>query len=113
LVNAGAREKLVSIVVLDARTSKKIKNVPAFERIGDPQEGRARVTDIELRSNGAVGWIAFNNQAPAAGWEVRRADRRGSYLLAAGPSIAPTSLALSGTRLYWTDSGKAFGDTLL
>jgi hypothetical protein len=69
--------------------------------------------DFEVSASGALAWI----EPGSGGFEVRAAEGppcsiTGScgagdkgVLLDAGPRIAPTSLALSGARVYWTNGG--------
>jgi hypothetical protein len=39
-------------------------------------------------------------------YEVHTADQSGSHLLAVGSDIAPNSLALAGSTIYWTQGDK-------
>lgn len=69
-----------------------------------------RVTDLELRSTGTMGYILERRSFPAPGTaqvshQVFRQDGTMQQLLDSGPAIDPTSLALSGATLYWTNAG--------
>ena len=62
-----------------------------------------------VKSDGAVAWIAENEIGPPHGppeYEVNAVDKTGNRTLAAGTDIAPSSLALAGSTLYWTQGGK-------
>jgi len=45
-------------------------------------------------------------------YEVRAVDKTGSRLLASGGDIDPTSLALAGSTLYWTQGSLPFSAQL-
>ena len=70
--------------------------------------GVGRVVALVVKSNGAVAWIAENDErtlAPESPSEVNyfdleSVDKSGIHLLASGPGIDPSSLALAGSRLY-------------
>jgi hypothetical protein len=63
-------------------------------------------SDLELHPNGSVAWITapLAAAAPAITAAVRVNDGAGERTLAAG-AIAPDSLALGGSMLYWTEDG--------
>jgi hypothetical protein len=63
-------------------------------------------SDLELHPNGSVAWITapLTLTAPATEAAVRVNDRAGERTLATG-AIAPYSLALGGSMLYWTEEG--------
>lgn len=84
------------------------------------------VDSLVLKGDGALAWIAVNFPAPstpASGpscggatapvTEVRRYDRRGLDVVAAGSGIAPSSLRLSGSTLTFSDEGRTVSTTLL
>lgn len=66
----------------------------------------ASVSDVVLEANGSVAWITsiFDEfGAVLPGLEVAKAEHgQAAAVLAAGPDIVPGSLALAGSRLYWT-----------
>lgn len=64
--------------------------------------------NLVLKADGAVGWIVVTNQLtpPVVGYEVHAVDASGSKLLDSGARIDPSSLALGGSSLYWTDAGQ-------
>ena len=54
-------------------------------------------TDVALKENGAVAWIAAKGPVDAQGSEVRKADATGEYvLLDSGSGIDRGSLTLEG-----------------
>ena len=68
------------------------------------------ITAIAVKRNGSVGWIESPAVQSVPAWEVHQAadrENQGNVLLARGPGIDPTSLALSADRtsLTWTDGG--------
>jgi len=81
--------------------------------------GFLAVEQIVVKSDGAVAWMVQVN----AGWtgnpiyrEVYAVDASGTRLLAEGEEglnpIERGSLALAGSTLYWTQSGKPFSAPL-
>lgn len=58
------------------------------------------MTDLGLRSNGSVAWIRQLGGDPE--YEVWKLDSAGEARLDAGAAVDPTSLAVSGARVYWT-----------
>lgn len=66
------------------------------------------LTDIALTERGAVAWITKNGVSPPASYVVALADAAGTRTLAAGTDIAPGSLAVSSSFVYWMRAGGAF-----
>ena len=76
------------------------------------------LTDIRLARNGSVAWIVtaqpidvpMNPNATPIDYlpfyEVRKADRAGHTLLDGGRDVAPGSLRLRGTLVYWRRAGR-------
>lgn len=85
---------------------------------GIPGRAAERITDLELKPNSSVGWIATACLPGAPDRdEVNVIDADGRRTLDSGvdgtaTNIAPSSLALSGSRLYWTKGGTATSATL-
>lgn len=92
------------IQVRDLRSGALVQR---FQSPGDPNT--YDVTDLELRSNGSVAWIAriIQGMPATTTYEVRRFPTTESHstILDAGTGIGPRSLALSGRTLYWTHDG--------
>jgi hypothetical protein len=68
-----------------------------------------------IKRDGAVAWTDKAATAGASGvpnYEVHALDKSGTRLLAVGADIDPKSLALAGSTLYWTQSGKPMSATL-
>ena len=90
------------VLVTDLRTGRvkrRFENAPTFSTYD--------VTDLELSVTGSVAWIA-RVRSGAGGAEIHEVVKMDSttataQVLDAGPSIAPDSLALSGSTLYWTN----------
>lgn len=64
----------------------------------------ANLSDLALTGRGAVAWIVPN--------AVALADAAGTRTLAAGTDIAPGSLAVSSSFVYWMQAGSAFARKL-
>ena len=82
------------------------------------------VTDLVLKRNGSVAWIAGATpldlpMAPPGtpvdrrpNFEVQKADRGGRALLDQGREIAPASLTLSRSTFSWTKGGRNYSAQL-
>ena len=98
------------IVVRDLRTGRVIHDVltgtmaqprPGYEGIGP-------TTDVVVKPDGALAWIAVGVIGAEYGvYQVHELDASGSRTLAVSPSIGPTSLAIAGSTLYWSEGGHA------
>jgi hypothetical protein len=110
------------IVVRDLRNGKVLHSVPTGTPIHpEPprtEDGITRqdvgvgpATAVVVKSDGAVAWIVETDREEGY-YQVHVLDGSGSRVLAEGPEIAPTSLALAGSTLYWTQGGKPFSATL-
>jgi hypothetical protein len=95
-----------SVSVLDVRTGRS-RGADAIADVAAPRSGaRNAVTAIVLRPDGAVAWIARNDDIQPARFEVHALPAHGAAaLLAAGADIDPASLAVAGSRVYWTAGG--------
>lgn len=96
-----------TIVVVDLRTGRSLRSITPG--------GPGFVTAIVVKSDGAVAWIVETKSEPASAenhqmkhseYAVEAADKSGNRVLATGPGIDPSSLALAGSTLYWTQGGK-------
>jgi hypothetical protein len=78
-------------------------------------KGVGPLTALVLKSDGSVAWIAsvagLSGYVPPE-YEVHALDKSGSRLLASGTEIDPHSLALKGSALSWTQTGKPFSAIL-
>ncbi len=98
------------IRVVDLDNGRRVHDVPTGP---SPKPewgiGVGPATAIVLKSDGSVAWIAEKaDRLPTAPpeYEVRAVGRNGERLLASGTSVSPTSLALAGNTLYWTEAGR-------
>ncbi len=66
---------------------------------------------IVVKRDGSVAWIVETIQE-LGGYQVHAVDKSGSRVLASSPDIDPTSLALAGSTLYWTQGGQPESATL-
>ena len=105
------------VVVRNLQTGRVLHNVPTgISNHAEPGfSGVGPTKAIVLKSDGAVAWIvqthlespsANNNYKSHGEYAVEAADKTGNRLLASGPGIDPSSLALAGSTLYWTQEGK-------
>ncbi len=97
--------------VRNLRTGKVIHRMPT----GSPSEpediGIGDATSIVVKTDGSVAWIVGTREQLGT-VQVRSADKTGSHVLAISPEIAPYSLALAGSTLYWTQGGEPMSATL-
>jgi hypothetical protein len=117
------------VIVRDLRTGRVIHSAPTGTVLTPAHEcdtpGRCQgvgpTTTIVLKSDGAVAWIAEDEDRSTGldgtpehrvYWDVESLDQSGSRLLASGFDIDPHSLALAGSTLYWTQAGKPFSAQL-
>ena len=82
-------------------------------------EGVGPVTAIVLKSDGAVAWSTWDFLRTVATGSVHpqyfdlyAADKSGERLVASGTEIDPSSLALAGSTVYWTQGGKPMSTEL-
>lgn len=99
------------VVVRDLRTGRVLHKLPT----GTPNPPSAQLVGdgyavaIVVKSDGAVAWIVRTRIEPQPNeYQVRAVDKSGSRLLASGTAIDPSSLALAGSTLYWTQGGRPF-----
>ena len=99
------------VAVRDLRTGAFVHR---FQSPGDPNT--YDVTDLELRANGSVAWVAriIQGMPATTTFEVRsfQAPKAPSTILDSGGAIGSGSLALSGRTLYWTTDGLPRSATL-
>jgi hypothetical protein len=102
------------VEVEDLRTGRVLHSVPTgMTRTGNPKIiGAGPITAIVVKSDGAVAWINEKPVPAGTEYEVHALDKSGERVLALGTNIAPRSLALAGSTLYWTQGGKPYSATL-
>jgi hypothetical protein len=64
-----------------------------------------------VKRDGSVAWIVETNQEEGR-YQVHAVDKSGSRVLATGPDVDPTSLALAGSTLYWAQGDQPFSASL-
>ncbi len=110
----GFKEALV--VVRDLHTGKTRHRVPSGPLDSPEEVGVGPLTALIVKSDGAVAWVVESRFEPSAvangmtsghEYTVYALDKTGERQLAVGTDIAPESLALKGSTLYWTQAGKA------
>jgi hypothetical protein len=107
------------IVVVNLRTGKVLhKALTGPYRKGNYEPnsgGNSPAQALVIKSDGSVAWIASNVEKyvnHAYYYELHVIDKLGSRTITAGTEINPTSLALAGSTLYWTQGGKAMSAPL-
>ncbi len=97
--------------VRNLATGKLLHRMPNGSPAEPGDVGIGDTTAIVVKPDGSVAWIA-RASTELGGIQVRSVDKTGSHLLAASPEIEPDSLALAGSTLYWTESGKPMSASL-
>jgi hypothetical protein len=105
--------------VRNLRSGRLVRHVPTgvpltarpgfFTGVGPTKE-------IVVKADGSVAWIAEDLERSSGElplyFDVYASDASGTRLLASGSNVAPTSLALAGSTIYWTQEGHAFSSPL-
>lgn len=101
------------VVVRDLRTGRVLHNVPTGTQSPPVPHfvGAGEATTIVVKRDGAVAWIV-ESKCLGGEYQVHALDEDGERVLASGRDIAPRSLALVGSTLYWTQGGKPYSATL-
>lgn len=101
------------VVVRDLRSGRVVHRADAAHRTVPVD---ASVSDLVLSQTGAAAWITRDESTnPFQHFEVWKADSHASQPveLDSGPDIAPGSLALSQSTVYWTSAGQPRAAPLL
>ncbi len=104
----GARFENV-LLVRDLHSGKLLHEVPTGTPTTPATNGNVgigKATAIVVKGDGTVAWIV-GVAGLTPDYQVHALDSAGSRVLASGSDVAPTSLALVGDTLYWTQGGKA------
>jgi hypothetical protein len=94
------------------------KLTPSIHNYNVPEPGDyvgvGPALDVVVKGDGSVAWIVHNHLSSLVPpkYEVHVVDRLGSRIVASNPDIGPSSLALAGSTLYWTQDGKPFSALL-
>jgi hypothetical protein len=104
---------IYKVQVYNLRTRKMLQDVPT----GSPVTSRSpnfvgvgQITDLVLKSDGAVAWIAEDKERsikPQRYFDVYVLDSSGEREVAAGTTVVPNSLAVADSTVYWTDGSTA------
>ena len=120
----GMEEGEWYIVARDLRNDRVIRRIPT----GAPVKPRPRnvgvgpVTGLVAKNNGSVAWIVRDYDRSTFStpsepeevlyYDVYASDKTGTRLLAQGFNVSPSSLALAGSTMYWTQGGQPASATL-
>ena len=98
------------IVVASLSSGRILKDVA--DGNGPGGSGTGGTTSLVLKPDGAVAWIVsfFANNMNVQ--QVYADDASGYRLIASSAAIAPNSLALAGSTIYWLQAGAAQSATL-
>lgn len=109
----GEESRTYVIVVRNLRTGKVIRRVPTGTLVPAKPSviGVGPAVAIIAKPDGAVAWIAKTSPVDPE-YQVHAVDSSGSRTLASGTNIGPSSLALAGSTLYWTQNGQAMSAPL-
>jgi hypothetical protein len=94
------------VVVRNLRTGRMIHKLPTGTPV-TPRPywvGIGPTTTLVVKSDGAVAWIVETGYPTE--YQVHAVDKSGSRVLASGATIEPSSLALAGSTLYWTQGNE-------
>ncbi len=137
-VSIGGAESARSewhVVVRNLRSGHIQYRIPTGQPLTPMPEyvGVGNVVSLVLKNDGSVAWIADDyersgtpNGTGSPYFDVYALDKSGTRLVASGPNIDPSSLALAvggrnigmnsrsvvGSKLYWTQGGQSFSTTL-
>ncbi len=96
------------IRVRNLRTGRQLHSSPTSTSPPGGGVGNGPEDSLIAKSDGSVAWIAedgWHLTGPPDTYQVWEIDGTGEHLLATGPHIAPYSLALAGSTLYWMSEG--------
>jgi hypothetical protein len=105
-------ERFYRVIVRNLRTGHVIREVPTGTPVppSNAVVGAGPVTSIVLKSDGAVAWV-LETGSPTT-YQVHAVDKNGSRILASSGDIDPSSLALAGNTIYWTQGSTAMSARL-
>jgi hypothetical protein len=110
----GYRQAGWRIVVRNLRNGAVLHRVATgTPAAGSKYVGVGSAVAVVVENNGAVAWIAHDDehtsdagtQSEVVYFDVEAVDRSGGHLLASGPDISSSSLAMAGRTVYWTQDG--------
>jgi hypothetical protein len=90
------------VIVRNLRSGRVLHRLPSMGGF---------VWSLVVKSDGSVAWIV-NTRGQPLEYSVVSAGKTGIRTLASGLDVAPSSLALAGSTLYWTQDGKPFSAVL-
>jgi hypothetical protein len=104
------------VAVRDVKRDRCIRGFLANPPDGDLSfsydDAEPGVTDLELTGDGGLAWIVSGRPDRDDYFYVQKNDGGGRAVLDEGTTIDPSSLALSGRRIYWMNAGVPRSATL-
>lgn len=100
----------------NGRILHEVPTGPLTEPHPNPESaGIGPVESLVVKSEGSAAWVAEDQFVSGTGpryYELNAVDKNGTRTVAAGTAIAPHSLALAGSTIYWLQEGRAMSATL-
>lgn len=105
------------VVVRDLRTGRVVHKLPTGSTRIPGAVGLGVTRSLVVKSDGATAWIVGDSETQCGAGaqtcnEVHVVDSTGSRIVASAADIDPSSLALTGSRLYWSQGGRAMSAVL-
>ncbi len=110
--SGGEAANTYLVVVRNLRTGRVIRKLPTGTPVTPRPSwiGIGPTTAIVAKNDGAVAWIVETGFPTE--YQVHAIDKSGSRVLASGSDVDPSSLALAGSTLYWTQGSQPFSAPL-
>ncbi len=102
------------LLVMDLRTGRILRSIPSGPSITPTEVGVGPIVSVVVKgSDGAVAWVVESEgrlplgggTLSAPGFTLFAFDKNGERQLAVGKDVDPSSLAIAGNTLYWTQGG--------
>jgi hypothetical protein len=94
--DSGGSVLFTRLFVVDLRDGRRVMVSEAIED---------SIFDWVLKRNGSIAWLRDRFDPSGVRYEVHKRDSTGTALLEDGRDVEHGSLALAGSRVYWTRGG--------
>jgi hypothetical protein len=111
-IDPAPNDNVWKVIVRNLRNGHTVHSVPTGSLLRPRRysEGVGSVTMLVVRRDGAVAWIAQDNERtngePPTYYDIYASGRHGTRLLAHGRQIRGSYLRLVGMGVQWTEAGK-------